>query len=116
VSRRRGRRVAARLGLFALLFQAILFGWHHHELNLAGRLPASIVENPAATPQIADDEDGCEICQILHHLTAATVDAATATTPLAVSLGSIAGDAAFVRATALAFRARAPPSLDAAIG
>jgi hypothetical protein len=103
-------RLAARLGLFAVLFQAILFGWHHHDLSFAGRLPAPVIENPAGAPQIADDADGCEICQVLHHLTAAPVDIIAAPAPLAVAGISLAGDSEFVaRAPALAFRARAPP-------
>jgi hypothetical protein len=112
MSRGRGaaRRLAARLGLFAVLFQAVLFGWHHHELNFAGRLPAPIVENPAASPQVADDEDGCEICQVLHHLSAAPIDLVAAPPPLAVAVSSLAGSNAFVaRGFARAFHARAPP-------
>ncbi|HEU0218473.1 MAG TPA: hypothetical protein VFQ90_17595 [Stellaceae bacterium] len=68
------RTIAARLGVLAVLFQAILFGWHHHDLTVPGRLSMPAVENPAAAPQIADDEDGCEICQIRHHLTAAPIE------------------------------------------
>jgi hypothetical protein len=104
------RRAAAMLGLFALLFQAILFGWHHHALSFAGRLAAPIVENPASAPQVADDEDGCEICQVLHHLTAAPVDFIASPPPLAVA-SIIAGNDATTRSSALAFRARAPPRL-----
>jgi len=104
------RGVAVRLGLFAVLFQAILFGWHHHDLNFAGQLPAPIVEKPAVAPQVADDADGCEICQVLHHLTAAPVDIVTARPPLALAGCSFAGDAAFAGSgPSLAFRARAPP-------
>jgi hypothetical protein len=104
------RVMAARLGLLAVLFQAILFGWHHHDLTLPGRLSMPVVENHSATPQIADDEDGCEICQVLHHLTAAPVDVAAAPPPLAVARISVAGKTATVaRTRALAFRARAPP-------
>jgi hypothetical protein len=112
MTKRRGalRRLAARLGLFAVLFQAILFGWHHHALNLAGRLPAPILENAATSPQIADDADGCEICQVLHHLTAAPVDFAVAPPPLSIGPGSSSHETTFVaRSPALAFRARAPP-------
>ena len=105
-----GRALAARLGLFAVLFQAILFGWHHHDLIVAGRLPVPVIENPAASPQIADDEDGCEICQVLHHMTAAPVDIAGAPPSLAIAAVSASGDITFaVRTPALAFRARAPP-------
>ncbi|HWD58257.1 MAG TPA: hypothetical protein VG308_08275 [Stellaceae bacterium] len=110
--RRRGaaRGLAARLGLFAVLFQAVLFGWHHHDPTFAGRLTAPVVANPIAPPQAVDDEDGCDICQVLHHLTAAPVDAAGAPPPLAVATSIAAHDTAFaVRTRALSFRARAPP-------
>jgi hypothetical protein len=111
------RRLGTRLGLFAVLFQAILFGWHHHDPDFTGRLPVPVLENPAASPQIADDEDGCEICQVLHHLTAAPVDVAAALPPLAITVVLLSGKTAFAaRTRALAFHARAPPSLDAAIG
>lgn len=110
--RRRGatRWAGVKLGLFAVLFQAILFGWHHHDPIRAGHLPAPIVANPSAAPQAVDDEDGCEICQVLHHLTAAPADLATtlpSPSPPPIALGS---DMAFVaRAPALGFRPRAPP-------
>jgi hypothetical protein len=113
MSRRNGiamRSTAVCLGLFAVLFQAVLFGWHHHDLVLAGRLTAPVVANPTAPPQAVDDEDGCEICQVLHHLTAAPVDLAGAPSPLAIAVVAIVGDAAFCAdAPALAFHARAPP-------
>jgi hypothetical protein len=111
------RRPAACLGLFAILFQAILFGWHHHDLALPGRLPAPVIENAAASAQPVDDEDGCEICQVLHHLTAATVDFSAAVPLVGVIADLIAVDPEPVAGSpALAFRARAPPSFDAAIG
>jgi hypothetical protein len=111
------RCLAGRLGLFAVLFQAILFGWHHHDLSFAGRSLIPVVVNPCGPPQAADDEDGCEICQVLHHLTAAPVDVAAAPPALTLAAVSISGDSAFTaRTPALAFRARAPPLLEAAIG
>jgi hypothetical protein len=111
------RRLAGRLGLFAMLFQAILFGWHHHDLSFAGRSPVPVLVNPSGPPQAADDEDGCEICQVLHHLTAAPADVAAAPPPLTLAAASISGDSDYIaRTPALAFRARAPPSLEAAIG
>ncbi len=105
------RPVAVRLGIFAILFQALLFGWHHHDLVFAGSLPMPVVQNSAAPIQSAlDDEDGCEICSVLHHLTAAPVELAAAPMPAPSALILCFGDAAFVaQAPALAFRARAPP-------
>jgi len=108
----RGSRLAriAPLPIFAILLQAILFGWHHHQPVVSGRLPVPIIENPSGPPQVVDDEDGCEICQVLHHLTAAPVDTIAAPSPLAVASDDSAGDAAFVARTPVpAFRARAPP-------
>jgi hypothetical protein len=111
------RGFAARLGLLAVLFQAILFGWHHHDLTFAGRLPTPVVENHSAAPQIADDEDGCEICQVLHHLTAAPVEFPAIEPPRALITDSLRRDTAIVRGgAAAAFQARAPPSSDAATG
>ena len=101
----------ARLGIFAILFQAILFGWHHHDVVFAGSLPAPVVQNNAPPIQPAlDDEDGCEICSVLHHLTAAPVEFAAAPMPPPITVILRLGDAASVaQASALAFRARAPP-------
>ncbi|HXC30731.1 MAG TPA: hypothetical protein VNV38_22460 [Stellaceae bacterium] len=99
-----------RLGLFAVLFQAILFGWHHHDLVFAGHQTSPAASHPNAPPQPVDDEDGCDICQVLHHLTAAPADLAAAPPSLAIAPITIIGDAAFcARAPALAFYARAPP-------
>jgi hypothetical protein len=108
--RRDGQKLAARLGLFAVLFQAILFGWHHHDLIVAGRLPVPIVEKAPVTPQVVDDEDGCEICQVLHHLTAAPVDAVSTAPPLTLAVATAAPETVFaVRGLPAGFRARAPP-------
>ena len=107
---RLARWSAVRLGLFAVLFQAILFGWHHHDLVFAGRLIAPIVANPTAPPQAVDDEDGCEICQVLHHLTGAPPDLVAALPSFTIATITIACDVAFcARAPTLAFYARAPP-------
>ena len=112
------RRLSALIGVAAILFQAILFGWHHHDLVFDGRLPHAVASAPDGPPQSSPDvdADGCEICQTLHHQSAVSPEAlfAPAPPPLAASpepldAGIIAG------AAALAFRARAPPSVDAAI-
>jgi hypothetical protein len=108
---------AARLGLFGMLFQAVLFGWHHHDLILAGRLTAPVIANPTAPPQAVDDEDGCEICQVLQHLTAAPPEIAGALPRLEATTASAVADGAFaIRGAVADVRARAPPSPDAANG
>jgi len=102
--------LGARLGLLAVLFQAILFGWHHHELPPRGSLPTAVVENPAAPQQLADDQDVCEICRVLHHLTAASAEPPLALPPLpAGRISRVDGPSAPTRPLALAFHARAPP-------
>ena len=111
------RIMAARLALLAVLFQAILFGWHHHDLTLPGRLSMPVIENHSATPQIADDEDDCEICQVLHHLSAAPIEFAAVRPPcIMVARLRQVHPASLHNATAAAFHARAPPSSTAAIG
>ena len=107
------RLLGTRLGLFAVLLQAILFGWHHHELHFAGHLPSPVIENRSTVPQPADDDaDGCEICQVLHHLTATPVDFTGAAPLLALTACLLVTVPAVVSHTAvLAFRSRAPPAL-----
>jgi hypothetical protein len=104
-------RLGVRLGLFAMLFQAMLFAWHHHPLVRSGNLLAPVVANGAGLHQPADDdEDGCEICSVLHHLTGATVDFIVAPPALPIAAAIVSGDTAFVaEGPTLAFHARAPP-------
>ena len=98
------------LAVFAVLFQAILFGWHHHDPVGGGRLPATVLANPASPPQALDDEDGCEICQVLHHLFAAPATFVSPPPPRTLRADRIAGRPVFaVRSRPLAFHARAPP-------
>ncbi len=100
----------ALLAVFAVLFQSILFGWHHHDPVGAGHLPATVVGNPASAPQGFDDEDGCEICQVLHHLFAAPATFASPLPPRTLRADRIAGRPVFaVRSRPLAFHARGPP-------
>jgi len=107
----RGSRAAARLGLFAILFQAILFGWHHHDrVFVGGQAQQAVIHNGTAPTQPADDADGCEICQVLHHQTAASSNGVADSQPGLAASPSTADDPVFVvRTVALAFRARAPP-------
>ena len=68
----RARRRVALLGIVAVLFQAVLFGWHHHELGPASRgsQPIVTVSNAALPLSPASAEDECDICMALHHLSA----------------------------------------------
>jgi hypothetical protein len=105
------RRPTALLAIAAILFQALLFGWHHHELLFAARLSHAVASAPdgAASPP-GEDADGCEICQTLHHQSAATPEALFAPALPPLSAAPAPHEAEFtVGALALAFRARAPP-------
>ena len=101
---------AALLGVLAILFQAILFGWHHHDLAFAARGAPPTLSAPASAGFPAADADECEICIVLHHQTAA---------PLAFVLPPVPVDTAsetylvdlFLRGrvSERVFQARAPP-------
>jgi hypothetical protein len=107
-----GRRLTALIGVAAILFQAILFGWHHHDLQFAARLAHAVASAPSgASPSPPDaDADGCEICQTLHHQSAAPPEALFAPAPPPLAASPEPHDADFDTGTiALAFRARAPP-------
>ncbi len=109
---RSGQRRVALLAVAAILFQAILFGWHHHDFQVAGRLAHAVASAPSgASPSPPDaDGDGCEICQTLHHQSAATPESLFAPAPPPLAVSPEPHDAEFIaRALALAFRARAPP-------
>jgi hypothetical protein len=112
VTRRTLRGAATRLAIFAVLYQALLFGWHHHRLSFAdGRhAPLASIENSTAPAPPAADEDGCAICSVLHHQVLAGGELAAAL-PLPIpSAAAPAGDEPVaVPRQAGGFRARAPP-------
>jgi hypothetical protein len=106
------RRPVALLGILAVLFQAILFGWHHHPLPLASRGSQSIAvaANGAVPLSPADAEDGCDICAALHHLSASPIEFVSL--PLPTFVGSAVDFSAIsfsVRPSECGFLARAPP-------
>jgi hypothetical protein len=99
-----------RLGVFAILFQAILFGWHHHDLVFAGHQQQPVVHSSPGPAQTADDEDGCEICQVLHHQALSSGSGIATPLPgMAASPSVASAPLGIDRTLALAFRARGPP-------
>jgi hypothetical protein len=105
------KRVAL-LGIFAIFFQAILFGWHHHDLVVAEGGTALALSAPASgsTSFPATDADGCEICIALHHQAAAPLAFMVASVPGLAAAPRAEGDRAFfVLADYRAFHSRAPP-------
>ena len=106
------RRRVAFIGILAVLFQALLFGWHHHPIPLAGRGSQPIVTaaDPAVPRSPVDAEDGCDICMALHHLSASPIEFASLPPP--ATLGSTIDLPAIVIGARVAehgFHARAPP-------
>ena len=108
------RRRVALIGVAAILFQAFLFGWHHHALALS-KSSGPIASAQSATQPLAPAtaEELCEICTVLHQQSAAPLAFARppmrSTTAAAIDLpGSIFHDPAGTRG----FNARAPPRLE----
>ena len=106
------RRGVALLGAFAILFQALLFGWHYHSLPLSTRAaPAVYVAGPPGghpSPVLTDDD--CQICFALSHYSAASGDFYLAPLPqfLPVRLAAVHTVWAPLPSYNL-FRSRAPP-------
>jgi hypothetical protein len=106
------RRRVARLAVFAVLFQAMLVGWHHHPLPAMARTGHPILSlHHAGLPlSPAGAEDSCEICIALHHLSASPLDCAVPPLPPIGAAAAYLPDQAFPdRAIDRAFHARAPP-------
>ena len=109
----RARRWIALLGVFAILLQAVLVGWHHHPLPLSlhgARGVVAAVGMPAghSTPTQADND--CQICFALSHYSAASGDFYLAPLPqfLPVRLAAVHTVWAPLPSYNL-FRSRAPP-------
>jgi hypothetical protein len=101
----------ALIGVAAILFQALLFGWHHHGLAWAARSgpTASLYDASRPLPSTLA-EDSCEICAVLHHQNASPL--AFAAPPAPPAIASAIGLPAPVfldRADIRGFHARAPP-------
>src|SRR5205823_13126709 len=85
-ARMTARRRVALIGVAAILFQAILFGWHHHGLALAthGGSIASVYNTLQETPATVA-EDSCEICAVLRHQSASPPGCTAPPTPSATA-------------------------------
>lgn len=106
------RRRVALLGILAVLFQAILFGWHHHSVPIAshGSQAIAVAANSAVPLSSTDAEDGCDICAALHHLSASLIEFISL--PIPRALGSAVDLLAIsfsLRPSQRGFLARAPP-------
>ena len=105
-------RPPALLAIFAILLQAAVFAWHHHPLPpAAGHQAGSVVHNQTgpASPLAADES--CDICQTLHHQSAAPGELlALAVPPSAEDRTGAAFEQPVRGGCPAGFSARAPPS------
>ena len=107
----RASRHTALLGVVAVLFQGVLFGWHHHPLPLPqSGAPAAVVAAVPLPSPTSIDEERCEICAALHHFSAAPLALAAMPFPSGAFEPSRPADFRLVRrACERGFCARAPP-------
>jgi hypothetical protein len=105
------RRRVALVGVAAILFQALLFGWHHHGLRLATRgEPVSSVSNALRQMPATAAEDSCEICAVLHHQNASPLAFAMPPAPSVIASAIELPAPDFLDpADTRWFHARAPP-------
>ncbi len=110
-TRMTGRCPVALIGVAAILFQALLFGWHHHGLawTARGGPAASLYDASRPLPSTVA-EDSCEICAVLHHQSASPLGFVAPPTPPAIASAVILPARVFLdRADTRGFHARAPP-------
>jgi hypothetical protein len=104
------RRTTAILASFAILFQALAFGWHHHELSFAsqGSPVIAVAATGSQTPASADRD--CPICFPIAHHGAVPVEVLAAL-PLKGQALHLLPPATVGAPSAryLLFRSRAPP-------
>jgi hypothetical protein len=105
------RSTTAVLGVIAILFQAMLFAWHHHALPYSSHSAPWIAALAGGGPEMptAADHD-CEICFALAHHGAVPVDLFPAALPQQTSLQQIRAATVVISVAAyLLFQSRAPP-------
>jgi len=106
------RRGLARLGILAVLLQALLFAWHSHPLPPShAPTVAALAPNEPLSPTAADDD--CAICLTLQHIGSSTpVEFVGLPTPRVMRVNTPQPDLAVAQgAFCGAFRARAPPAV-----
>jgi len=111
-ARQTRRRAYALVGTFAILFQAVLFAWHHHpaffHARSAGSAPTLAAPTSPVMPALADHD--CEICFALSHHGAVPVDLFVANPPVHAPLTRSRLAAVDTSpAPYILFRSRAPP-------
>jgi len=106
------RQAIALACILAMLFQAVLFAWHHHAAPFHARATAATttLAAPSAPVIPASDEHDCQICFTLNHHGAVPVDFFVAKPPQQAPLRQVWIAAVDTPLAAyLLFRSRAPP-------
>jgi hypothetical protein len=108
------RRRVALIGVAAILFQAFLFGWHHHALALPQSSgPFASVQSATQPLAPATAEELCEICAVLHQQSAGTLAFVTPPVPCCTGVAIHRSEADPIgRTDARIFQARAPPAIE----
>ena len=107
-------RPIALIAIAAILFQALLFGWHHHGLAWAARGgPAASLYDASRPLPSTVAEDSCEICAVLHHQSASPLAFAASPIPSPIpSAVDLPAPVFLDRADSRGFHARAPPAIE----
>ena len=110
----KARRRVALIGVAAVLFQAFLFGWHHHSLALPQNSgPTASLQSATQPLAPATAEELCEICAVLHQQSAAPPAFATPPAPCCTGVATHRSEADPIgRNDARIFQARAPPGIE----
>ena len=110
----KARRRVALIGVAAILFQAFLFGWHHHALALPQSSgPFASLQSATHPLSPATSEDLCEICTVLHQQSAAPLAFATPPVPCCTGVATRRSEADQIGQTdARIYQARAPPAIE----
>jgi hypothetical protein len=108
------RRRVTLIGVAAILFQAFLFGWHHHALALPQSSgPIASLQSAARPLSPATSEDLCEICTVLHQQSAAPLPFVTPPVACCTGVATRRPQADPIgRTDARVFQARAPPAIE----
>jgi hypothetical protein len=98
------------IAICAMLIQALVFAWHHHDLRLLGHAAPGLASLSGGHAGGLAADDDCPICQTIHHQTAAPPAFAALPMPAAGGPADLRFDrAAAARRAYLLFSSRAPP-------